>query len=117
MFSVIAALSERVVGLDRMVRGMVNSTDFRAMEAKMNACKQMFYLLDEKRDGLVPMDMLMYQVRAGRISPEHEKIIIDKFSEDGKTYVDFLDFLTYLLLFLEIHDTINENPFDDRRTK
>lgn len=117
MFSVIAALSERVVGLDRMVRDMVNYTDFRAMETKMDACKHMFYLLDETRDGLVPMDNLMYQVRAGRISPEHEKVIIDRFSEDGKLYVDFLDFLTYLLLFLEIHETINENPFDDRRTK
>ena len=117
MFAVIAALSERVVGLDRMVRGMVNDTNARAMESKMDSCKQMFYLLDDNGDGLVPMDMLMYQVRAGCISPEHEAIIIAKFSEGGKTYIDFIDFLTYILLFLEIHDTITANPFNDTRTK
>lgn len=83
----------------------------------VNTGKQMFYLLDETKDGLVEMDMLVNEVQAGRISPEHEKIIIAKFSEGGKAYVDFLDFLTYIPLFIEIHGTINENPFDDTRDK
>jgi hypothetical protein len=48
---------------------------------------------------------------------EHESIIITKFMEDGNEAVDFLDYLTYLPLFLEIHDTINENPFECARDK
>jgi len=117
MFAVIAALSEKVNSLDRLVKGMVNKMDAYAMQKKMMGCKQMFYLLDEHKDGMVEMDMLVREVRAGRITQEHEDIILAKFSEDGKVYVDFLDFLTYIPLFMEIHDTINDNPLKTKREK
>ena len=77
----------------------------------------MFYMLDEKKDGFVEMDMLVREVRAGQITQEHEDLIINKFSENGKVFVDFLDFLTYIPLFMEIHETINTNPLDMERHK
>ena len=112
MFAVICALSERVAALDVMVKTMINKMDTRAMEQKMQGCKDMFYLLDEKEDGFVEMEMLVREVRAGQITQEHEDLIVNKFSENGKCFVDFLDFLTYIPLFMEIHDTINSNPLD-----
>ena len=112
MFAVICALSERVAALDTMVKTMINKMDTRAMERKMQGCKDMFYLLDEKEDGFVEMEMLVREVRAGQITQEHEDLIVNKFSENGKCFVDFLDFLTYIPLFMEIHDTINSNPLD-----
>ena len=117
MFAVISALSEKVTSLDRLVRGLVNQMDAYAMAKKMMGCKKMYYLLDEHSDGLVEMDMLVREVRAGRITQAHEDIIVAKFSEDGKSYVDFLDFLTYIPLFMEIHDTINDNPLEQTRDK
>jgi Ca2+-binding EF-hand superfamily protein len=65
-FAVICALSERVNALDHMVRHKVNKMDITAMEHKMRGCKDMFYLLDEKDDGFVEMEMLVREVRAGR---------------------------------------------------
>ena len=48
---------------------------------------------------------------------EHENIIMHKFGEEGRTWVDFLLYICYIPLFLEIHDTINANPLDDTRNK
>lgn len=98
MFAVICALSERVAALDEHVRNLVNKLDARAMEAKLQGCKDMFYLLDDKQDGLVEMDTLAQEIRAGLITSDHEKLIIDKFSENGKAFVDFLDFLTLVII-------------------
>ena len=75
MFAVICALSERVAALDTMVKTMINKMDTRAMERKMQGCKDMFYLLDEKEDGFVEMEMLVREVRAGQITQEHEDLM------------------------------------------
>eukprot|EP00043_Microstomoeca_roanoka_P016491 m.168970 g.168970 ORF g.168970 m.168970 type:complete len:741 (-) comp16468_c7_seq11:524-2746(-) len=117
MFAIISALSERVVGLDLFVRNLINAMDAHALAQKIIGCKSLFYILDEKRCGHVGVDDLSNELIAGRISKEHEEIIIDKFTEDGKEEVDFLDFLTYIPLFVEIHDTINSNPFNTTRDK
>ena len=111
-FAVICALSEKVVALDRFVKHKINKMNPEAMELKINGCKDMYYMLDEQQDGFVEFEMLMREVRAGQITQEHEDIIIDKFMENGKSHVDFLDFLTYIPLFMEIHDTINLSPLD-----
>lgn len=117
LFAVVAALSQRVVDLDYITKGLISKMDMGALGVKMNKCKQLFYLLDEKEEGYVEMDTLMHEVRAGRISPEHEDIILKKFGEDGRTWVDFLLYISYIPLFLEIHGTITDNPLDDRRDK
>ncbi|EDQ92558.1 uncharacterized protein MONBRDRAFT_5213 [Monosiga brevicollis MX1] len=116
-FSVIAALSQRVASLDRMVKGLINALDVEALAVKIEKCKELFYLLDERRAGSVSLDDLSHELRAGRISEIHERLVLDKFGEGGRTEADFLDFLAYIPLFLEIHDTINDNPFDLNRDK
>ena len=110
------------------------------MEAKIRGCKDMFYILDESQDGMVEMEMMAREIRAGRSPPrphpapaarsrhrpptsagglteEHEALVIERFSRDGKIFVDFMDYLTYIPLFCEIHSTINENPFDTTRER
>eukprot|EP00056_Hartaetosiga_gracilis_P008849 m.127215 g.127215 ORF g.127215 m.127215 type:complete len:799 (+) comp13003_c0_seq2:72-2468(+) len=117
MFALISALSERVVGLDSFVKNLVNTMDARALARKILGTKDLFYILDEQKKGVVGVDDMSNELVAGRISKEHEVVIIDKFTEDGKDEVGFLDFLTYIPLFLEIHDTINDNPFETKRDK
>ena len=51
------------------------------------------------------------------VCQEHEEIILKKFGEDGRTWVDFLLYICYIPLFVEIHGTITDNPLDDRRNK
>eukprot|EP00055_Hartaetosiga_balthica_P017355 m.115841 g.115841 ORF g.115841 m.115841 type:complete len:785 (+) comp9295_c0_seq13:121-2475(+) len=117
MFALISALSERVVGLDVFVKNIVNAIDARALARKILGTKDLFYILDEKMRGVIGVDDMSNELVAGRISKEHETVIIDKFTEDGKDDVGFMDFLTYIPLFLEIHDTINDNPFETKRDK
>ncbi len=40
-----------------------------------------------------------------------------KLTAEGQMAIDFMDFLTYIPLFMEIHNTINENPLDNNRDK
>jgi len=37
--------------------------------------------------------------------------VVGKFDREKKGVVDFLDFLTYIPLFLEVHTRIVSNPF------
>ena len=41
--------------------------------------------------------------------------MIQKFSENGRDTIDFMDFLTYLPLFVEIHGSIIHNPLETER--
>ena len=79
--------------------------------------QELFYILDDQKLGTIQIEDLVNELHAGRISEEHEQLIVAKFTEKGKTEVDFIDFLTYILLFLEIHGTIVKNPFDVERNQ
>lgn len=49
-------------------------------------------------------------LKAGRIADEHEEHVIQTLEEQGYSALSFLDFLSYLPLFVDIHDDINKNP-------
>ncbi len=38
MFAVISALSERVVGLDAVMKGLIDKTDYSALQYKLSKC-------------------------------------------------------------------------------
>ena len=40
---------------------------------------------------------------------------MEKFTRERKGVVDFLDFLTYVPLFIEIHGRIINDPFSEER--
>eukprot|EP00055_Hartaetosiga_balthica_P004857 m.13382 g.13382 ORF g.13382 m.13382 type:complete len:835 (-) comp4148_c0_seq2:122-2626(-) len=116
-FALISALSERVVGLDKFVKQLVNTMDLGAFKKKVRGCKDLFYILDEQKRGVVGVDDMRNELVAGRLSKEHEHLVLDKLCEGGQEEIHFLDFLKYLPLFVEIHDTINSNPFETTRDK
>ena len=39
--------------------------------------------------------------------------VLSKFNREGSGFVDFLDFVTYVPLFIEIHKRIIQDPFND----
>lgn len=61
-------------------------------------------------------EKLIVELRAGGVSPQHE-VLITKTLTDSNKKLDFLDFLTYLPLFLLIHQSVIHNPLDDERGK
>eukprot|EP00056_Hartaetosiga_gracilis_P015426 m.241692 g.241692 ORF g.241692 m.241692 type:complete len:866 (+) comp25442_c0_seq1:88-2685(+) len=114
-FALISALSERVVGLDTFVKNLVNTLDLNALKKKVGGCKDLFYILDENKRGVVSSEDMSNELVAGRLSKEHEDLVLEKLCEGGRDGILFLDFLKYLPLFVEIHNTINNNPFETAR--
>ena len=77
-----------------MVKRMIDKMDFSALHGKLQKAKELFYLLDERREGHIKLDDLMIELRSGGISPEHEQIIIDKFFENGCVQFDCILFIS-----------------------
>lgn len=61
------------------------------------------------------LDDLCVELRAGGVSYEHEEHVREKLQHLRR--LDLLDFLTYVPLFIMIHESVVENPLDDRRYK
>jgi hypothetical protein len=94
---------------------LINKFDFNALEIKLDKAKQLFYLMcdrcDNVPDGYVTAEALSIELAAGGLSNENIQMCMKKFNRENKGYVDFLDFLTYVPLFVEIHESILSNPF------
>ena len=43
--------------------------------------------------------------------------VVEKFNREGKGTVDFLDFLTYIPLFIDIHENIISDPLNLSRVR
>ncbi|XP_072028233.1 uncharacterized protein [Amphiura filiformis] len=122
LFTVVAALSEKVSNLEPFIRKMINKMDFEALDVKMSKAKELFYLLEDEDSelcgsGEIPLYNMKVELEAGGLSPEHVKMVVDKLGREGKQTVDFLDFLTYILLFVDIHDYILSDPLNASRDR
>ncbi len=63
----------------------------------------------------ISLDQLMIELRAGGVSYEHEIEVREKLSHLHA--LDLLEFLTYVPLFIMIHEAVVDNPLSDRREK
>ena len=50
LFAVIAALSERVVSLDSILKNCIEKMDFGALDVKLRKAKEMFYVNDPRKE-------------------------------------------------------------------
>ncbi|XP_065843895.1 uncharacterized protein [Oscarella lobularis] len=118
LFACIAALSERVVGLEPMVKDLINQMNLAALDYKLKKCKELFYLLASENDGgVVTSSALAIELHAGGLTKEHEEYVVDRLDKEKTGRIEFLDYLVYVPLFVEIHDSICGNPFEFSRTK
>jgi len=67
--------------------------------------------------GVVTTSSLGVELQAGGLTQEHVEYVVDRLNHEDKGFVEFLDYLTYVPLFVEIHDAIYGNPLDFSRTK
>lgn len=121
LFCVIAALSERITHMDPVIRELLNkekgwkrdTNDYDTLDVRMNRSKELFQLLDEGDSvpfGNALASSLAVELTAGGLSPELTNYVMSKFNREGKGYVDFLDYVTYVPLFIEIHEKIIKDP-------
>ncbi|CAF1151697.1 unnamed protein product [Rotaria sordida] len=116
VFSIIAALSEKVNQIEPFVRKLINKFDYEALDIKMQKAKELFYLMADKSQklapkGYVPLRALCIELAAGGVERDNIENCKKKFDREGKNYVDFMDWLIYVPLFVEIHTRIVSNPF------
>ena len=108
LFAIMAALSEQVHGLDEMVKDCIHQMDFEALEKKIVKSKDLFVLnADEYME--MHVDDLNVMLEAGRIEPEEKDVVIGALAKDDTTQLNFFDFVSYLPLFVNIHDDITKN--------
>ena len=84
--------------------------------------QELFYLLADAnavgaQEGVVTTASLEVELQAGGLTQEHVEFVVDRMNRDGHGFIEFLDYLTYVPLFVDIHDSIFGNPFHFSRTK
>ncbi|XP_053398202.1 calponin homology domain-containing protein DDB_G0272472-like [Mercenaria mercenaria] len=115
IFSVLAALSQRISALDKWMKNLIGQMDFKALEMKMFKCKTLWECNVDKETNSISIDQLCVDLRAGGVSWEHEMEVREKLAHLHA--LDLLDFLTYIPLFIMIHEAVVKNPLDNTRNK
>lgn len=91
--------------------------DTKVIDISITFCQRLWSSThDPDTNNLMSKDRLMLELKAGGISPQHEEYVKQALMEQNRG-LDFLDFLTYIPLFLLIHRSVVTNPFDDSRVK
>jgi hypothetical protein len=93
LFCVLAALSERIVALEATVARCINKLDLTALKTKLMKARDMFMVNDHDGKGVITLDALRIELRAGRISEAHEDEAIAELEQDGLSELNFMDFL------------------------
>jgi hypothetical protein len=115
MFVSIAALSEKVSSLDKMVKHAINDMDFDALHVKMMKSKELFLLNDPGPDGCISLDSLTIALQTGRMEQSQIDGIRANFEAIGADSLSFFDFLSYIPLFVDVHDAITEDPMAEEK--
>ena len=100
LFCVLAALSERIVALEATVARCINKLDLTALKTKLMKARDMFLVNDSDGKGVITLDALRIELRAGRISEVHENEAIAELEEEGLEELNFMDFLVCALCFV-----------------
>lgn len=113
MFCVIAALGQRIQHLDDdWFKNLLPRLDVESVENKVFKVKNLWNFLVEAETKRVKVKDLMIEMKAGNVTNEHIQYAEDKFS--GKLSFDILDYLTYIPLFIHIHEKIVLDPFNKK---
>ncbi|XP_068133034.1 uncharacterized protein [Hyperolius riggenbachi] len=113
LFAVMASLAQKIAALDSFMRSLIDHVDFKALELKMYKAKQLFLCNIDAESKTISVEQLLVELKAGGISREHEEAAQLQLSHIKN--LDILDFLTYLPLFVLIHNSVISNPLDDSR--
>ncbi|ESO89244.1 hypothetical protein LOTGIDRAFT_229132 [Lottia gigantea] len=115
LFSILAALSTRISLLDEWMKNIIGQMDFQTLEMKLFLCKTLWECNVNRETNTIPIEQLIIELRAGGVSYQHECQVRKKLSH--LKALDLFDFLTYVPLFIMIHESVVDNPLNDTRNK
>lgn len=109
LFSLILALASRIKHLDdNWFSNMLPQFDLYTIENKVFKIKNLWNYLADQYTKTIYINDIIIEFEAGGVTSGHVNYAREKFS--GKTHFDLLDYLTYIPLFVHIHDRIISNP-------
>ncbi len=110
MFRIIISLAEKIRCLDdQWFFNVLPQLDIKSVENKAFKIRRLWsHLVNTKSKKLTNQD-LMIEFKAGGVTNEHIEFARNKFSD--KFYIDITDFITYIPLFLTMHNRIIKDPF------
>ena len=92
---------------------MLPQFDLSTIENKVFKVKNLWNFLVDRTTKSIIISELMVEFEAGGVTKEHIEFAKQKFS--FKYSFDILDYLTYIPLFVFIHDRIIKNPLEKKR--
>ena len=75
--------------------------------------RSMFYMGQSESDTNHPaisFDDFVTVCISGKVDKHIPQMVIEELTKEGKHEIDFLDYLAYLPLFMDIADSMNTNP-------
>jgi len=110
-FSVIVSLGQKIKELDdEWFLNILPVMDALSIENKVFKVKKLWDFLVDKDTKTVRLDDLMIEMQAGGVAQDNLRYAREKFY--GKASFDLLDYLTYIPLFVHIHQSIIDQPFN-----
>jgi len=97
------------------MRLLIRKADMRQLDMKAHICRTLWESSVDPATNFMSTDKLLLELKAGGVGLEHENEARRKLAAEKP--IDFLDFLTYIPLFMMIHDSVIANPLDCSRVK
>ncbi|XP_048578674.1 uncharacterized protein LOC5512447 [Nematostella vectensis] len=107
-FSVVAAFSQRIAALDEFAKVLISKLDFRELDYKLQRAKSLFKCYASEDTKTMSMEVLILELTTGRLGKSEKRQVLKILGQT--TYLDFLDFLTYVPLFIYIHEQVLAHP-------
>lgn len=114
LFAIMVSLAQRVKCLDSdWFQNVLPKLNMASVENKVFKVKNLWNHLVDRQSKTLCIEDVLTEFEAGGVTHEHVMFARDKFST--KTHFDLMDYLTYIPLFVYMHDHIVENPFDQEQ--
>jgi hypothetical protein len=98
------------------VKDLINKLNFEALEVKIQKAKNLFKLLYDNLEiipnGYVTERAIKIELAAGGLTNEQIELCLKKLTREKGPFIDFLEFLLYIPLFIKIHELILDNPIN-----
>jgi hypothetical protein len=111
LFQLMTALGHRIKYLDdTWFFNILPTMDMSSIENKLFKVKNLWKIFVDDATNKISVKNILVEFSAGGVTDGHVEYARKKFSD--RLNFDFLDFLTYLPLFIFMHDRIVSNPLE-----
>jgi hypothetical protein len=114
IFCVLAAISEQLVSMHPSLAKFMVGEEPQKLRKNLTKAKDWFMTMfmdnDYQAAGAISLDDFELEMRAGRADPFVITTVVDTLRLQGLDELSFLDYLSYLPMFANLHEQVMVNP-------